>query len=72
MALPDGATIRRGVPAEAEALAQLHIDAWDDAYTGLMPPNSLIGVCCGVAVLRSPGGIGHSACRCAVGGGRMA
>src|SRR5689334_16983316 len=36
MALPDGVTIRRGVPAEAEALAQLHLDVWDDAYTGLM------------------------------------
>jgi hypothetical protein len=36
MALPDGVTIRRVVPAEAEALAQLHLDAWDDAYTGLM------------------------------------
>ena len=30
MALPDGVTIR-SVPAEAEALAQLHLDVWDDA-----------------------------------------
>ena len=41
MALPDGVTIRRGVPAEAEALAQLHLDVWDDAYTGLMPQEIL-------------------------------
>jgi len=26
MALPDGVTIRRGVPVEAEALAPLHLD----------------------------------------------
>ena len=32
MALPDGVTIRRGVPAKAEALAQPHLDVWDDAY----------------------------------------
>ena len=41
MALPDGVTIRRGVPAEAEALAQLHLDVWDDAYPGLMPQEIL-------------------------------
>jgi hypothetical protein len=28
MALPDGVTIRRGVPAKAEALAQRHPDVW--------------------------------------------
>jgi hypothetical protein len=43
MALPDGVTIRRGVPAEAEALAQLHLDVWDDAYPGLMPQEILDG-----------------------------
>jgi GNAT superfamily N-acetyltransferase len=41
MALPDAVTIRRGVPAEAQALAQLHLDVWDDAYTGLMPQEIL-------------------------------
>jgi GNAT superfamily N-acetyltransferase len=41
MALPDGVTIRRGVPADAEALAHLHLDVWDDAYTGLMPQEIL-------------------------------
>lgn len=34
-------TIRRGEPADAEALAHLHLDVWDDAYTGLMPQQVL-------------------------------
>ncbi|WP_240770490.1 GNAT family N-acetyltransferase [Nocardioides sp. GY 10127] len=29
--------IRAAVPADAEAWTDLHLDAWDDAYTGLMP-----------------------------------
>lgn len=33
--------IRRPVPADAEALAHLHLDCWDDAYTGLMPQRFL-------------------------------
>jgi GNAT superfamily N-acetyltransferase len=41
MPLPDGVRIRRGVPDDAEALAQLHVDVWDDAYTGLMPQTIL-------------------------------
>jgi ribosomal protein S18 acetylase RimI-like enzyme len=41
MALPDGVRIRRGVPADAEAMAHLHLDVWDDAYTGLMPQGIL-------------------------------
>ena len=41
MALPDGVSIRRGVPDDAEALAHLHVDVWDDAYTGLMPQGIL-------------------------------
>jgi GNAT superfamily N-acetyltransferase len=46
MALPDGALpdnvgIRRAEPADAEALAHLHLDVWDDAYTGLMPQGIL-------------------------------
>ena len=34
-------TIRRAVPDDAEALAHLHLDVWDDAYTGLMPQQIL-------------------------------
>ena len=41
MPLPDGVTIRRGVPADADALAQLHVDVWDDAYAGLMAQSIL-------------------------------
>ena len=41
MALPDGVAIRRAVPGDAEALAHLHLDVWDDAYTGLMPQGIL-------------------------------
>jgi ribosomal protein S18 acetylase RimI-like enzyme len=46
MALPDGALpdnvgIRRAEPNDAEALAHLHLDVWDDAYTGLMPQGIL-------------------------------
>jgi GNAT superfamily N-acetyltransferase len=37
MALPSGVEIRTAVPADAEALTRLHLDCWDDAYTGLMP-----------------------------------
>jgi ribosomal protein S18 acetylase RimI-like enzyme len=41
MPLPDGVEIRRGVPDDADALAHLHVDVWDDAYTGLMPKGIL-------------------------------
>ncbi|HEU4811282.1 MAG TPA: GNAT family N-acetyltransferase [Nocardioides sp.] len=34
---PPGVTIRRAVPDDAEALTHLHLDCWDDAYTGLVP-----------------------------------
>jgi len=34
---PVSVTIRAGVPADAEAFAHLHLDVWDDAYTGLVP-----------------------------------
>ena len=37
MSLPDGVEIRRGVPDDADALADLHVDVWDDAYSGLVP-----------------------------------
>ena len=37
MALPDSVAIRPATPADAVALARLHLDVWDDAYTGLMP-----------------------------------
>lgn len=29
--------IRAAVPADAAALTDLHLDCWDDAYTGLIP-----------------------------------
>ena len=41
MALPDGVSLRRAEAADAEALAHLHLDVWDDAYTGLMPQGIL-------------------------------
>lgn len=41
MSVPPGVTIRRATPADAEALAHLHVDVWDDAYTGLMPQGIL-------------------------------
>ncbi len=33
--------VRRAVPDDAEALTALHIDCWDEAYAGLMPPEVL-------------------------------
>jgi GNAT superfamily N-acetyltransferase len=41
MPLPDGVAIRRAVLDDAEALGHLHLDVWDDAYTGLMPQGIL-------------------------------
>ena len=41
MALPPDVSIRQAVPADAEALAHLHVDVWDDAYTGLVPQGIL-------------------------------
>jgi GNAT superfamily N-acetyltransferase len=41
MALPSDVSIRQAVPADAESLAHLHLDVWDDAYTGLMPQGIL-------------------------------
>jgi GNAT superfamily N-acetyltransferase len=41
MAMPSDVSIRRAVPADAEPLARLHVDVWDDAYTGLMPQGIL-------------------------------
>ncbi len=34
-------TVRQAEPGDAEALAHLHLDVWDDAYTGLMPQSIL-------------------------------
>ena len=34
-------TIRPAEPSDAEALAHLHLDVWDDAYAGLMPQQIL-------------------------------
>jgi GNAT superfamily N-acetyltransferase len=36
MVLPSDVSIRQAVVADAEPLAHLHVDVWDDAYTGLM------------------------------------
>jgi len=33
--------IRPGVPDDAEAFTHLHLDCWDDAYTGLIPQEIL-------------------------------
>jgi len=39
--MPSDVSIRQAVPADAEQLAHLHVDVWDDAYTGLMPQGIL-------------------------------
>jgi hypothetical protein len=36
MAAPEGITIRIADPDDAEELTALHLDCWDQAYTGLM------------------------------------
>ena len=41
MPMPSDVSIRQAVPADAEPLAHLHVDVWDDAYTGLMPQGIL-------------------------------
>jgi GNAT superfamily N-acetyltransferase len=41
MSLPHGVRIRRGVPEDAEAMGNLHLDVWDDAYADLMPQGIL-------------------------------
>ena len=41
MPLPTDVAIRRAAPADAEALTRLHLDCWDDAFTGLMPQEIL-------------------------------
>lgn len=33
----EGVLLRKAAPDDAVALAHLHVDCWDDAYTGLMP-----------------------------------
>lgn len=40
-ALPDGVVVRTTRPEDAVALAHLHLDVWDDAYTGLIPQQIL-------------------------------
>ena len=34
-------SVRRAVPEDAERLTHLHLDCWDDAYTGLIPQEVL-------------------------------
>lgn len=41
--LPDGVTIRPAAAGDAEALGHLHVDVWEDAYTGLMDDSVLEG-----------------------------
>jgi GNAT superfamily N-acetyltransferase len=41
VSLPDGLRIRRATPQDADSLGQLHLDVWDDAYTGLIPQEIL-------------------------------
>ncbi|MCM0621740.1 GNAT family N-acetyltransferase [Nocardioides bruguierae] len=36
-------SIRRAVPGDAEAWTDLHLVVWEEAYTGLMPPEVLTG-----------------------------
>ena len=43
MALPTGVTLRRAEPVDAERVAHLQLDCWDDAYTGLVPQAVLDG-----------------------------
>lgn len=38
---PAGVLVRPAVPGDAERLVALHVDCWDDAYTGLMPQRVL-------------------------------
>lgn len=37
MLVPAGVTIRAPVPDDAEAIARLQVDVWEDAYAELMP-----------------------------------
>ncbi len=39
--LPVGVVVRRARPEDAEALAHLHVDVWEDAYTDLVPQEIL-------------------------------
>jgi GNAT superfamily N-acetyltransferase len=41
MTLPADVAIRRAVPADADALSELHVDCWDEAYRGLVPQELL-------------------------------
>jgi GNAT superfamily N-acetyltransferase len=41
MSLPADVSIRRAGPADAEALSELHLDCWEDAYAGLVPQEIL-------------------------------
>ena len=41
MTNPRDVVYRHATPADAETLAHLHLDVWDDAYTGLMPQQIL-------------------------------
>lgn len=41
MSAPAEVVIRPGVPDDAEPLTHLHLDCWDEAYTGLVPQHLL-------------------------------
>jgi GNAT superfamily N-acetyltransferase len=41
MTAPNDAAIRQALPSDADAIAQLHVDVWEDAYSALMPARIL-------------------------------
>jgi GNAT superfamily N-acetyltransferase len=41
MSLPRDVKVRPALPDDAAALTDLHLDCWDDAYTGLVPQRIL-------------------------------
>ncbi len=42
--MPDGIQIRDAVPGDAEAIAQIHVSSWREAYAGILPEDYLAGL----------------------------